>query len=238
MAEKTTVRILSKTFKVLFLTLGVVFFIMMVLALTPAPFYMHYALGNDLEKSADAPAFTPDHVVMFGGAAMPSESNLIRLFYTAQFATHFEIPVVIAHPKDSICQAEMRRLLRQEGVADSAIYFMTQGTNTRSQVLELKKDLPSLINAHLLIVTSPENMRRTLKCLRKEGFQHLKGIAAREATVNFDLSIRKQDLKGNKAIPSVESAKMRYNFWNYLKLEIICFREYAALAYYKVKGWI
>ena len=219
------------------IALGVLFLLMLILALTPAPFYMHYALGNDPHEEQEA-AFSPDHVVMFGGAGMPSESNLMRLYYTGRLATHFHIPVVIVHPKDSLCQSEMARMLMQDGVAPDDIAFMTEGTNTRSQVLELAEAFPNLVDGHLLVVTSPEHIRRTVKCLNKAGFTHVRGMAAREATVDFDLSLRKQNLKGNESIPSVESTNLRYTFWNYFQLEIVCLREYAALAYYKVKGWI
>ena len=30
---------------------------------------------------------------------------------------------------------------------------------------------------------------------------------------------------------------IRYNFWNYLKLEITCLREFSAIAYYKIE-WL
>ncbi len=231
---KTTLKILKGTL----IALGSLFLVMLVLALTSAPYYMHYALGKDPNRSHDTTEFIPDYVVMFGGAGMPSESNLIRLYYTSQYATHYNIPVVIAHPEDSICQTEMARMLTQSGVKPKDIHFMTEGTNTRSQVLELGKTYPHLVNSKLLVITSPEHMRRTVKCLNKAGFAQVRGMAAREATVDFNLSLRRQDLKGNKAIPSVESPTVRYNFWNYLQLEIICFREYAALTYYKLKGWI
>ena len=205
--------------------------------LNEEPFYMHYALGDDPHGDQEA-AFKPNHVVMFGGAGMPSESNLMRLYHTGRLATHFNIPVVIVHPKDSLCQSEMARMLIQDGVAPDDIAFMTEGTNTRSQVLELADAFPGLVDGHLLVVTSPEHIRRTVKCLNKAGFTHVRGMAAREATVDFDLSLRKQNLKGNESIPSVESTNLRYTFWNYFQLEIVCLREYAALAYYKVKGWI
>ena len=218
--------------------LGMLFFIMIVLALTPAPFYMHYALGNDPYEKPETTAFEPDYVVMFGGAGMPSESNLMRLYYTGSLARHFCIPVIIVHPEDSTCQREMKRLLVQDSVPETDILFMTEGANTRSQVLALEKAYPNFIGCNLLVVTSPENMRRTVKCLHKVGFEHVKGMSAREATVDFDLSLKKQELKGNEAIPSVESTNVRYTFWNYFQLEIVCFREYVALAYYKVKGWI
>ena len=227
-----------KIVKGLLIALGLLFLTMLILALTPAPFYMHYALGNDPNGETAANGFTPDHIVMFGGAGMPSESNLMRLYYTGQLAHHFNIPVVIVHPEDSLCQQEMERMLTQDGIECEDIAFMTKGTNTRSQVLELAKAYPELIDGNLLVVTSPEHISRTVKSLNKAGFKHVKGLAAREATVDFDLSLKKQELKGNKAIPSVESTNIRYTFWNYLQLEIVCLREYAALAYYRLKGWI
>jgi hypothetical protein len=31
---------------------------------------------------------------------------------------------------------------------------------------------------------------------------------------------------------------LRYNMWSYLHLELFVFREYCAIGYYKLKGWI
>lgn len=224
-----------KAIRCFFVILGVVFFIMMLLALTPLPYYMHHNLGIAGEKET---SFVPDAVVMFGGAGMPSESNLMRLYYTAEYANRYKLPVIIAHPEDSLCQAEMRRYLVQSGIDDSSIHFMTQGNNTRAQALGLKDTWPNLESKRLLVVTSTSHVKRAVKSLKKAGFQHVKGCAAHEATVDFDLSLKAKELKGNKAIPAVRNTKVRYNFWNYLKLEITCFREYAALGYYKIKGWI
>ena len=238
MTGNTIVKRFLKILKGLLLTMGLLFVVLLVLALTPAPFYMHYALGNDPNEKQEETTFEPDRIVMFGGAGMPSESNLMRLYYTGQLAKHFDIPVVIAHPEDSVCQKEMTRLLVQDGIDETDIHFMTQGTNTRSQVLALGKTFPDLMDCHLLVVTSPEHMRRTVKCLNKAGFKQVRGVSAREATVDFDLSLKRQELKGNEALPSGESTNIRYTFWNYFQLEIVCFREYAALAYYKIKGWI
>lgn len=227
---------IKKIIKSVFITLGVIFLLMLILAATPAPFYIHYHLGDD-PNEAETP-FAPKYIVMLGGAGMPSESNLIRLYYTAQFANHFNAPVVLVHPKDSICQAEMTKMLTSQGIGTDSIHYMTGGTNTRSQVLELAEQFPKLTNSPTLVVTSPENMRRTIKCFNKAGFSSVRGAPAREASVNFDLSLKKQKLKGNEAIPNIESTNLRYTFWNYFKLEITCFREYCALAYYKIKGWI
>ena len=225
---------LTKSIIITFFVFGILFFTMLVLAFTSAPFYMHYRLGQD--PNDDVEVSNPQLVMMFGGAGMPSEDNLMRLYHTAALARHFDVPVLLVHPEDSLCQAEMTRLLRQGGI--DSILYMTEGANTRSQAVELMNAYPELSEKELIVVTSPEHVRRTVKCLNKVGFRNTIGKAAYPATVDFDLSLKKQKLGGNEAIPSVESVKMRYTFFNYLKLEITCVREYFALAYYKIKGWI
>lgn len=225
---------LWKSIKILFFILGFVFVVMLVLAFTSAPFYMYYNLGKSPSQNSDIKK--PQMVMMFGGAGMPSEDNLMRLYHTAALARHYDVPVLLIHPKDSLCQAEMTRLLHQGGV--DKVAYMTSGSNTRSQCMELKETHPQFIEKQLLVVTSPEHVRRTVKSLNKVGFINVVGVAAYPATVDFDLSLKKQKLGGNNAVPSVESVKMRYTFFNSLKLEITCIREYLALGYYRIKGWI
>lgn len=227
-------KLLARFIKITFFTLGILFALMLILAFTSAPFYWYFNLGQNPDKETQLNH--PQRVVMFGGAGMPSEDNLMRLYHTAALARHFDVPVILVHPEDSLCQAEMTRLLHQDKVND--ILYMTEGSNTRSQALELMAAYPELANEQMLVVTSPEHVRRTVKCLKKAGFTNICGKAAYPATVDFDLSLDKKKLGGNEIVPSVESVKMRYTFFNYLKLEITCLREYCALAYYKVKGWI
>ena len=225
--------------KWLFVSLGAIFLVFNILALTPAPFYMHRSLGEDSVWESDSAAnFRPDYVVMFGGAGMPSESNLIRLYYTAELAQNLRTPVVLVHPQDSVCQIEMTRHLVNSGLAPDSIFYMTGGSNTRSQSVCLADSFPQLSSANLLIITAPEHLARTLKCLKRCGFERIRGIGAFESTVDFDLTLDKRKLKGNQLVPDVESTNLRYTFWNYLQLEIVCFREYFATAYYWVKGWI
>ena len=200
---------------------------------------MHRYLGEDPSWEDDkAGNFVPEYIIMFGGASMPSESNLIRLHYTAKFAEYFRKPTILVHPKDSTCQAEMTQYLVNYGIAPDSILYMTQGGNTRSQSLCLAENFPNITSSNCLIITAPEHLSRTLKCLRKCGFQNIRGIGAFENSVDFDLSIDKQSLEGNKYVPSIESTNLRYTYWNYLKLEIICFREYFATMYYWLKDWI
>ena len=224
------------TLKIIVLTFSCIFFIILFLALTPAPFYMHHSLGNDPNKTTEL--FIPEYVIMLGGGGMPSQDNLIRLYYTAQYATHYQIPVIIMHPEDSANQDKMLQELTSKGVPANNITFSTQGTNTRSQILSFKENFPEFLHKRLFIITSPEHLSRSIKCFNKLGFTQVHGTGAFEATVDFNLSLKDQKLEGNTYIPEVNSTNIRYTFWNYLQLEIICFREYIALTYYKLKGWI
>lgn len=227
---------IKKFLKRFFVVLGVVFALFLILAITPAPFYMHYNLGQDPNQDTTY-IFEPQHIIMMGGAGMPSANNLMRLYYTAGLASFYDCPVTIALPYDSICHAKIDQYLVNQGVTREIIHD-TIGTNTRSQVLALSENYPELLTTNILVITSPEHLRRTVKCFNKAGFQQVRGVAAYEGTVDFDLSLENQILKGKETIPSVESTKLRYTFWNYLKLEIDTYREYFALLYYKIKGWI
>jgi hypothetical protein len=54
-----------------------------------------------------------------------------------------------------------------------------------------------------------------------------------------ELSYKDKDLGGNRIVPAVdESILLRYKFWTYLQYEVSILREYTALFYYKLKGWI
>lgn len=229
---------IKKVLNRFFLVLGALFALFLVLGATSVPFYMHHNLGIDHNNDYDTiQPFEPQHVIMMGGAGMPSASNLMRLYYTANLSKNYNCPVIIVHPQDSICHAEMFDFLVNQGVT-SEIFHNTIGTNTRSQVLGLAENHPDLLTTNILVVTSPEHLRRTIKCFNKAGFQQVRGIATYEGTVDFNLSLEKQELKGREEVPNVESTKLRYTFWNYLKLEIDTYREYFALFYYKIKGWI
>ena len=220
----------------IFVSLGGIFALFLILALTPVPFYMHYNLGQDPNQDTTQ-VFEPQHVIMMGGAGMPSSGNLMRLYYAAGIAKFYDCPVTIVHPYDSLCHAKMDEFLNNQCVT-SEIFHDTIGTNTRSQVLGLAENHPELLSTKIMVITSPEHLRRTVKCFNKAGFQEVRGVAAFEGTVDFNLSLENQTLKGKESIPSVESTKLRYTFWNYLKLEIDVYREYFALLYYDIKGWI
>ena len=47
------------------------------------------------------------------------------------------------------------------------------------------------------------------------------------------------ELGGNTTVPNIgKNTKIRYQFWTHLKYQTIVYREYTAIAFYKLKGWI
>ena len=91
----------------------------------------------------------------------------------------------------------------------------------------------------MAIVTAPENMYRTLLSFRKLGFAKVSGAPAFDQAMFIDFGYGHRRIGGKAWVPDVSgSLDLRYNFWNYLKLEVTCLREYVAIGYYWLNGWI
>jgi len=170
---------------------------------------------------------------------------LMRLYYTARLARRFEeAPVVISTPGD-VCDPlstlmQMRRALIDNGVDSSRILLEHEGLNTRYQALMAYKMLQDgTIREPLVVVSSPEHIYRCVRSFEKAGFTEVSGQPTLEAALETDLRFEKNKLGGEEYVPEVgQSITIRYKFWDYLQYEILVAREYAAIAYYKLKGWI
>jgi len=235
MARKWISR-LVKIFRYSIYTLGFFFLFLILLAFTRIPFDIHYWLGT----ANSAFYLKPDYIIMLGGSGMPSESNLMRLYYTADLAHQYpEASVIVAHPIDTAIISLMDAELVAHGVDSSRIIIEKCGTNTREQALEIAGLVKGIKEKPIVIVTSMENMYRTMRVFRKLGFKNAGGRAAFENSMFVDLSYNHKRIGGREYMPDVsESMNLRYNFWNYLKLEITCLREFTAILYYKLNGWI
>jgi len=75
-------------------------------------------------------------------------------------------------------------------------------------------------------------MYRSIRSLQKAGLKNVGGLPS------FEKPISEQKLKSGKKNGQKVSLAWRYNFWSYLRHEILVLREYFAIAYYKIKGWI
>jgi len=91
----------------------------------------------------------------------------------------------------------------------------------------------------LLIVTSPEHLYRAVLTFRKAGFLKVDGVPAFEKTIESNLNFNARKLGARGWVPDVgRNITIRYEFWVHLEYELLVLREYMALAYYKLQGWI
>jgi len=226
----------------LLLTLGSLFLFGVVLSFTTLPYWGYYWLGTSQSKITEK----PEYIVLLGGGGMPSESNLMRAFFVFKAAQEFpESRIVISAPSDTSDLKCTARLVAAEliskGIDPQRILYEQIGTNTRMEALCLQKfDNGQIMQKPILLVTSPEHMRRSVLVFRKVGFIRISALPAFENALEADLVFKDDELGGNKKlIPNVGSnISLRYQFWNHLKYEILIAREMTALGYYWLRGWI
>ncbi|CAN5457303.1 hypothetical protein BH11BAC1_BH11BAC1_24230 [soil metagenome] len=227
---------IKKFFKKIFFVLGIVAFILVVFSFTRIPYDVQVWLGTHESTYK----FYPDEIVFLGGSGMPSESNLIRLYYVSKLSKKYpQSKIIIVHPIDESVIADMRDELILRGVDSTKISIEKEGTNTHDQAMKIALHHPQFLKRHLLIVTSSESMLRTVSAFRKAGFESVGGQSAYDVPMFVDLGYDFKKSGGKIYSPDVSgNIALRYNFWNYLKLEISCVREFVAMGYYWLNGWI
>ncbi len=234
---KVILKIIRRFAKVFFVIVGVVFTLMLALSFTERPFWIYYWLGvsqSKIEKS-------PDYIVVMGGGGMPSGEGMMRCLYAAAAADSFpQARLIIALPADTshLSESDIYKMFKElvfRGVDSARISFETNGTNTFTQARNIAVNLGK--NNSILVITSPEYMRRSILTFKKAGIEFVGGLPAFETALNFDLLLTKEERKQKYTKPE-RQVSLRYNIWNYLKLEIVIIREFTALGYYKVRGYI
>lgn len=234
-------RITGRILKVLLLFSGSFFILLCVLAFTTLPFWAYFRLSAGYMKAENP----PKTIVMLAGAGIPSENGLIRAYYTARLALKYpEASVIIAVPgnkSDSL--GDPRRIADElilRGIDTGRILFATSGKNTRGQALGVAAILgKAKLDSPVTLVSSPEHIKRSVLSFRKCGFTNVNGLPTFESSLESDLTFEDNTLEGNKLAPPIgQNLQLRYQFWNHLKYEVIVIREYFALSYYKIRGWI
>jgi uncharacterized SAM-binding protein YcdF (DUF218 family) len=228
---------LSAVVNIIVIILGWVFLTALIFSFTDVPFYAYYWLGT---YKTELPG-KPDYIVVLGGVGMPSPEDLMRTYFAAQAA--METPdsrVVVSFPRDtSLHEVSPELLMADElmmrGVDSSRILFERKGYSTYTQALNVRKVIGSLRPDTLVIriVTSPEHMLRATSVFRKAGFGSVGGSPAFEKAIEEEKLIKGLHRKSEKRFLNI-----RYNLWTYLKYEITVFREFCAIGYYKLKGWM
>lgn len=221
---------------------GIAFILLLALCFTSIPWSALEWLASDAEIPDDDPAY----IVVLGGGGIPSESGLMRTYYAAEAGHRFpRARLIVALPEDGPIEGSPLGLMAGElilrGIEPSRILYESEGTNTRYQALMVKKMLEADgLASPMLIVTSPEHMKRSLLAFRKVGFTRVAGYAAHATAAGGDLTYDEEDVGGGQAwTPSLgDRMLIRYGFWNHLGYLNRFVREICALTYYKVRGWI
>jgi len=225
---------------------GCLFLILFIFCLTSAPFRTWYSLGTK-HAGIHRP---PELIVVLGGGGMPSESGLMRTWYAARLGNHFfRSKIIIALPGDTVDSLssvyQMKEELILHGISGKRISFESLGTNTRAQALNIASSRITrhasrvTRNASLLIVTSPEHLYRAVLSFRKAGFLLVDGLPAFETAIESELSFDDRLLGGKKWLPAIgKNITVRYQFWTQLHYEELVMREWLAIVYYKLNGWI
>jgi uncharacterized SAM-binding protein YcdF (DUF218 family) len=224
------------------LIFGVFFLLLLALSFTTLPYWGYYWLGTSQSKITEK----PDYIILLGGGGMPSESSLMRAFFVRRAAVESPKSQIIisipGNPEDSTSTArQVAAELISKGIDSQRILYEQIGTNTRSEALQLKEfNSEKLTDKAILLVTSPEHMRRAVLVFRKAGFTRVSALPAFENAIEANLFFADDQLGGNKTlVPDIGgNTEVRYQFWNHLKYEILIAREITALVYYKLRGWI
>lgn len=231
---------LKKFIKNLLVLFGTISLVMLLLSLTSIPFWAHYYLGI----YGDSFKENPEAIVVLGGSGMPSSEGLMRTYFAAKIAREYQnVPIIIALPGDTLDSSSSVKLMARElilrGVDSVRISFENEGTNTRWEALNVKKRFFPNSSPRLMIVSSPSHMYRSIKTFRKAGFEEVGGIASFGRANETDLEYNAQALGGLKGIPNIgESMSLRYTIWTRLHIQLSVLREYLAIAYYWLMGWI
>ncbi|MBN2235960.1 MAG: YdcF family protein, partial [Bacteroidales bacterium] len=217
--------------------------------LSIAVFFSYTVWPYRLEaRLAAAKRFTPpdtEYIILLGGGGIPSETSLIRTYHAAYAAHLFpQAKVIIALPSDVSDSTSSIHLMAKElemrGVNADRILFEDDGKNTRAQAIHIQElYFQDNLSAKLLVVTSPYHMLRAVSVFEKLGFETVGGYPAYEKANKKDSSFSPKKTGGNKYVPEInQQPGIRYSLWAGLQKEILVLREYSALAYYKLKGWI
>lgn len=206
-----------------------------VLSFTDIPYFAYHNLGTK-NASMELP---PDYIVVMGAGGMPSPEGLMRCTYAAEAAKAYpEAKIVVAMPTKPEYflvshTYKMFKEIQLRGIDSSRFVFQLNGMNTHDQAAAIANDLPGHDTLSLMVVTSPQHVYRSVKVFEKAGFKSVGGLAS------FEKAVAEENLVDPGAEKDqVTNLNLRYNMWNYMKYQIIVMREYVAIAYYWMRGWI
>ncbi len=229
---------LMQLIKGLLFGLGILMLLFVILSFTHLPFHAYHRLGT----SNAALSYTPDYIVLMGAGGMPGPDGLMRCYYAATAAKAFpHATVIVALPAEAhkLPESDHQRMIDEllmRGVDRQRIQSEFRGNNTYTQAVNIR-NMISEKEAVLLIVSSPEHMYRAIRTFQKQGFEQTGGFATFENAFDEHL-LFEEDTEGIKRRSTGPSLGFRYNVWGYMQYQILVVREYIAIAYYKIRGYL
>jgi len=220
---------------------GIFFVSASLFALTTGPFYLYHYFGT---ANSDYD-FEPQYIVQLGSTPMPSEQALIRCYYTRKLAQlNPDARVIISQLREAGQQMDQTDAwkMKEEISRDFSSAFtyglLTDAHSTREEALLLRKKFAGIRGRKVVLVTSPEHMLRAIATFRRAGFQQVGGEAAFSWAGNADFRYREHRQGGRMVAPEMgNNLQLRYQFWNHLRYELLCTREFLAFFWYRLKGW-
>jgi uncharacterized SAM-binding protein YcdF (DUF218 family) len=247
-------------------TLGTCALVMVILAFTSAPFWMWYNLSVKDAGIHRPPDYII--VMGGGGMPSQSALMRCWYASIAanRFPKSNVIIALPGDARDSLSSVnQMKKEMQLRGVAAERIFLEDSGTNTRAEALNVLKLIASIedgrmkgkgilnidqrilknersahpLTPSLLIVTSPQHLHRSVLAFRKAGFLKVDGLPAFEKSIESDLGFSGAKLGARPWMPDVgKNITLRYQFWMQMEYEFLVLREYLALVYYNLQGWI
>lgn len=221
--------------KVFLIVMGVIASIFITLSFTDLPYYAYHRLGTTNHEMENR----PDVIVVMGAGGMPSPEGLMRCYYSALAAKKYDsAQIVIAMPtkKAYFYASHPYRMFKEihlRGIDSTRFAFEINGMNTREQAVHIAEMYPDKEKLSLMVITSPQHLYRSVKAIEKVGFKDVGGVPSFEKVLSEELLISPDDDESK-----ITNLNLRYNMWNYMKYQIIVVREYIAISYYWLKGWI
>lgn len=233
-------RWLWRAFRVLVVLAGIAAIVLAASLFTGLPYRAYRHMAALPPGIPEAPAEQPPtHIFLPSGGGIPSESGLMRTYAAAAQAAAFpDARLLLAVPGESDARAYIAELALR-GVSPDRITLLP-GINTRTQVRSILEALPPRTPGAplpvVLVVTSPEHIRRTAATLHR--------IAPRlpvRAAPAWAESLSHGDAEYVSPVAAAAAGlpphTIRYSCWNNLRYLSDAARETLALAWYRLLRW-
>jgi len=210
---------LIRFIKISVLLAGIILIALMLSCFTTLPAKCY----KSLKKGPDESVKTPEYIVVLGGGGIPSESGLMRTYTAAKLKdTYADATFIVCLPTDGDPEESSTALMKKElvmrGVDASRVLMETKGRNTYEESREV---FLMIGDKPVMIVSSDYHIKRSVMSFRKAGFSEVRSHHTRDGHIDADMG---------------KFITFRYKFWHNLNKWVWVFREYSAIAVYKVLG--